>query len=537
MLGRLSIVQKILLIPTIGTIGFLIFLTISTITANSNVSHLSNAKEVQFPFVLRVTELANDIDKVETAFNSSVTTGDEDMISMANDISEEVKESLTALKRISPDASSEISRIEKLYDSYFVAGRDMSIGMMNETIDFSQLGAMGQNLSSTLEELKKSVEDLKQARITAAQTAIESASDAGENLRNIGFVLGAIIIALLFISAIPISKSIQRSLLDVVHSLEHMARGEGDLTVRLKTYNHDEIGDLVKWFNAFVEKLQATIKEVVSVSTPLTQMAEKVNASACDAQSVTELQQKGIEQTRVAVSDMNASVNNIAENASLTADSVNAASDLSKKGSQVVGQTVNSIGNLASSVGEASDVVDRLENDVEQVGTVLSVIRGIADQTNLLALNAAIEAARAGEQGRGFAVVADEVRTLASRTQDSTTEIQSTIEKLQQAAQEAVETMNSGRSMAQNSVEEAARAGESLTAIENTVSEINAMATNIATATEEQSTVAANIVNSVDDISNSTERTSRSASELANVSAELNELASTLNHLTSGFKV
>ena len=537
MLGKLTIVQKILLIPVIGTIGFLIFLTISTLTANQNVTYLTNAKEVQFPFVLEITQISNNIDRVETSLNSAVTTGDEEMVDLAVSITQEIKDGLSGLKRVSPQSAGEVSKIESLYDDYFELGSEMSMGMINDTIDFSQLGSMGQRLSSTLEELKQNVASLRQARITELRESIESASDAGERLVGIGFVIGTIIIALLFISSFPISKNIQRSLLDVVHSLEDMAKGEGDLTVRLKTENHDEIGDLVKWFNAFIEKLQCTIREVVAVSNPLTEMAEKVNGSASEAQSVTDLQQKGIEQTRVAVSDMNASVTNIAENASLTAESVNQASDLSKTGSKVVGQTVDSIGNLAKSVSEASDVVDRLENDVEQVGTVLSVIRGIAEQTNLLALNAAIEAARAGEQGRGFAVVADEVRTLASRTQDSTTEIQSTIEKLQSAAQEAVETMNAGRTMAESSVEEAARAGESLSAIENTVSEINAMATNIATATEEQSSVAANIVNSVNDISSSTERTARSASELANVSSELNELASTLNKLTSGFKV
>ena len=537
MFSRFTIAQKILFIPFIGTIGFVLYLTISTITANQNVAHLKNAKEVQFPSVLLITAISHKIEKVEAFFNSAVTTGDEEMVESALTTSGEISKGLSSLKQLSKQSFSEITKIETLYEQYFKAGEELSMGMINETIDFSKLGAMGQNLSSTLEQLKSSVERMKQARIKELQTEIVSASDSGENLVSIGFGLGAFTIALLFIISVPISKSIQRSLLDVVSSLRSMADGEGDLTVRLRTKNQDEIGELVNWFNAFVQKLQDTISEVVSISKPLTEMAEKVNSSAREAKSETELQQQGIEQTRIAVSEMNASVQSIAENASQTADSVKSASELSSAGSKVVGQTVSSIGSLAQNVSEASSVVDRLEQDVEQVCTVLSVIRGIAEQTNLLALNAAIEAARAGEQGRGFAVVADEVRTLASRTQDSTTEIQTTIEKLQHAAHEAVETMNKGRDKAQGSVDEAARAGESLTAIENTVTEINSMTTNIATATEEQSSVAANIVNSVDDISSSTDRTSQSANKLADVSNELNNLATVLNQLTNGFKV
>lgn len=537
MLNRLTVAQKILVIPVIGTIGFLIYLSISTFTAKQNVAHLSNAKEIQFPFVLAITDVAHKIEKLETSFNTAVTTGDEELVETAKSLAEQINTELTRMRQLSPDSASQISNISQLATDYHSKGDSLSLGMINNTIDFSRLGELGQDLSTTLEQLKAAVSQLKQARENELRSEIERASDAGENLVSIGLLVGSINIVLLFAIAVPISKSIQKSLYAIIESLMAMAKGEGDLTVRLHSRSQDEIGDLVNWFNAFIEKLQATIKEVVAVAEPLNTMAVKVNGSAAEAETVTDLQQTGIDQTRVAVSEMNASVKNIAENASLAADAVHQAHALSKQGSTVVGKTVESIGALASSVGEASDVVNRLENDVEQVGTVLSVIRGIADQTNLLALNAAIEAARAGEQGRGFAVVADEVRTLASRTQDSTTEIQTTIEKLQSAANEAVATMNAGRTLAQNSVEEAANAGDSLKAIETTVTDINGMATNIATATEEQSTVASNIVNSVNDISDSTHRTSRTAHELATVSAELNDLATGLNKLTSGFKV
>lgn len=537
MLANLSVARKILLIPLIGSIGFVVYLTLSTLTANQNVSYLSDAKEVQFPFVLLVTEVAHKIDNVETALNSAVTTGDQEQVEKAEGYSEEIVEALQRLQSVSPSAVNKIVQIESLFVRYFESGKTLSNGMINGTIDFDKLGEMGKALNQILAELRNQVLALKSSHIDALRGSIEHASGAGEDLVKIGYAMGAITIALLLLSSIPISKSIQNSLVEVVTSLKRMAEGEGDLTVRLNTKSLDEIGELVQWFNAFVAKLQVTISELLTASEPLMDMADKVNSSACEAKSVTESQQTGIDQTRIAVQEMNASVSNIAENASKTADSVEAASQISESGAQVVGRTVESIGMLANNVSTATDVVNRLEHDVDQVGNVLSVIQNIAEQTNLLALNAAIEAARAGEQGRGFAVVADEVRTLASRTQDSTTEIQTTIEKLQVAAREAVETMAVGKDMAQQSVEQAAEAGSSLENIENTVSNINHMAMTIAKATDEQSQVAVNIAGSIDDISGSTQRTSHSATQLANVSSDLKELASTLFRLTSGFTV
>ena len=195
-----------------------------------------------------------------------------------------------------------------------------------------------------------------------------------------------------------------------------------------------------------------------------------------------------------------------------------------------------SINNLASKIVEAADVVFKLEKDVEQVSDVLQVIKNIAEQTNLLALNAAIEAARAGEQGRGFAVVADEVRTLASRTQASTEEIQTTIENLQSASRSAVATMNTGSGMVKSSVEKATMAGASLTSLEQTIESINSMTMRIAAATEQQTVMANTIVGSVEGIGSTSEATNHTAKDLAQVSNELAAMAGRLQLLTSGFK-
>lgn len=537
MISKISIGKKILLIPLIGIVSFSIYLLISTITASKNVTYLNDAKEVQFPFVLLVVDVANKVDGIEASLNQAATTADTELVQKAESLSSDVLNSLNNLRKISPDAEEELAEIETTLKEYIASGKFLTQSIITNTIEINKLGSMGKDLNETLSSLKGNILQLKENRIDQLRSSIDSASKAGENLVSIGLLVGLTTIALLLLISIPISRNVQGSLEEVVYSLRQMAEGEGNLTVRLQTKNQDEVGQLVKWFNAFVEKLQFTIRDILAVSSPLAEMAEKVNTSARESKTITESQQTDIEQTRVAVSEMYSSVANIAKNASLTADSVDTASQLSKNGTAVVGDTIESISKLSDSVLVASDVVNRLEQDVDKVSNVLSVIRSIAEQTNLLALNAAIEAARAGEQGRGFAVVADEVRTLASRTQSSTTEIQATIEKLQSAAREAVDAMLVGKEAADVSVGQAAKAGDALQEIEATVSQINSMAITIATATEEQSTVAANIASSVEGMSASTETTRRSATELADVSSELKELAATLNRLTSGFSV
>jgi methyl-accepting chemotaxis protein len=218
-------------------------------------------------------------------------------------------------------------------------------------------------------------------------------------------------------------------------------------------------------------------------------------------------QKSEVEQVATAMNEMTATVQEVARNTAYTADATGTADGDVRNGKQVVDRTIVDINNLAGKVEEAVAVIQNLAGDSEQIGGVVDVIRGIAEQTNLLALNAAIEAARAGEQGRGFAVVADEVRTLASRTQNSTDEIQQMVQELQGAAENAVMVMEQGQAVAQMSVDQAAKAGESLSAITRSVDTISDMSNQIATAAEEQSAVSDEINQNIVNINSAAEHT------------------------------
>jgi methyl-accepting chemotaxis protein len=345
-----------------------------------------------------------------------------------------------------------------------------------------------------------------------------------------GLVLGVAI-------AWGIMKIIIAPLQTALDAMADIVGGEGDLTRRLDDSNKDEIGKLAHGFNMFASMVHHIIKEISGYTQQVNNSADRLTVITEETSRGADRQQLQTDEVVAAVNELAATGQEVASNTTAAADAAQHADDASAEGRAVVGKTIDAIDSLASEVMRASEVINRLEADSEAIGGVLDVIRGIAEQTNLLALNAAIEAARAGEQGRGFAVVADEVRTLASRTQESTSEIQTMIERLQSGSQEAVKVMAKSKKDADATVEQAAHAGTSLQTISEAVAVINDMNVQIATAAEEQNAVAENINQSVVSISEITEQTAAGAQQTASASNELNELAEHLSGLVGQFKV
>ncbi|MCW8999089.1 MAG: methyl-accepting chemotaxis protein, partial [Kangiellaceae bacterium] len=312
---------------------------------------------------------------------------------------------------------------------------------------------------------------------------------------------------------------------------------KGDLTEKAEIFSEDELGKLSNGFNDLIDALRSMLKEIGSSSQQLSASAEQTSAISSQSNENINHQKEQTDMIATAMTEMTATVDEVANSANNTLMEVQKANNETKDGQAVVQDSIKTINKLASEIESAAVVIDKLDQYSTNIGAVLDVIRGIADQTNLLALNAAIEAARAGEQGRGFAVVADEVRTLASKTQESTSEIQEMIERLQTGTREAVTVMESSRNEAQNSVEQTARAGESLEKITQAVTVINDMSTHIASAAEEQSSVSQEMHQNVSSISEMADKTSQGASENLSASQELARLAEHMQKLVGQFKV
>jgi len=275
---------------------------------------------------------------------------------------------------------------------------------------------------------------------------------------------------------------------------------------------------------------------VAASTTLLATASEEMSAITQQTSNNVNQQFSEIDQVATAINEMTATVQEVARNATSAAQAALRANEHSTQGKRVVEATMESISDLSNELQNVANVINTLSKNSEDIGTVIDVIKGIAEQTNLLALNAAIEAARAGEQGRGFAVVADEVRTLASRTQKSTGEIETMIEQLQKAAQQAVQAVNTSRDKSQQSVDHAASAGDSLSTITQSVTEINDMNTLIASAAEEQSAVTEDINKNIVTIRVAAEQTTQGAEQTTVSSEELSKLAAELQELVVQFK-
>ncbi|MDH5484166.1 MAG: methyl-accepting chemotaxis protein, partial [Gammaproteobacteria bacterium] len=312
---------------------------------------------------------------------------------------------------------------------------------------------------------------------------------------------------------------------------------EADLRKRIEIHGNDGIDKLGNLFNELLEKFHGTISQVSNATTQLAFASSQVSQITQSTTDDIIRQQKDTDQAATGMNEMTATVQEVAQNASTAADAAENAENESNIGKQVVNTTIQSINSLANEIENAHTVILKLQTDSEQIGSVLDVIRSIAEQTNLLALNAAIEAARAGEQGRGFAVVADEVRTLASRTQKSTQEIQEMIEQLQQGSNNAVDVMEMSKKRAQESVDHASQAGTALDNINQSVVSINEMNNHIATSANQQSQVAAEMDLSLVNISQVANTTAEGAQNTLLQSQELEKLASHMQELMRKFIV
>jgi len=446
---------------------------------------------------------------------------------------------LSTVEKIRPELSSEIVQVKANIVAMHQSGVTMAWEYINNGVEAgnSIMTAPGTGLDDTADRLASHLDKFS-TQLSSELEQSEKTMDrliASSSLINI--TLALILMFFVIAGLLVIYLKVEPPLTALKKSLEDINNGGGDLTRRIPHEGNDEIGAIISKFNDFLSLIQSLMQSILMETDNLVSSSSRLTGMAQEAKEDMVKQQLGTDQVATTITELSSTVQEVAvntKNASETASQSNAETEIGKT---VVNNAVQSIHTLSSGIDTASSAISKVEEDCENVSSVLDVIQSIADQTNLLALNAAIEAARAGEQGRGFAVVADEVRTLASRTQDSTQEIQSMIENLQRGSRQAVKAMTDSESQAKETVAEIESAGGVLDKVSSLVGSISDMNTQISHAVNEQQTVVEHINQNVITINDVTRSSTEDTEKTVQEAAQLQSIAMNLQAAISQFKV
>ncbi|MDD2367147.1 MAG: methyl-accepting chemotaxis protein [Desulfuromonadaceae bacterium] len=401
-----------------------------------------------------------------------------------------------------------------------------------------------QDANHAMEPYKKPVDEAQKLIIEFAESkdkmmeeTVADAAASSSKIQSTIICLSVIAFILAFIFATVITRSITRPLAIFLERTTDIAQGEGDLTKRLEASGNDEIAEVSRMFNRFIEKLHGIISLIASTSTQVAAASNQLHTTA--ERIATGAEEVAAQAGTVATAgeEMSATSGDIAQNCQMAAEGAQRASQSASDGGMVVGRTVVVMGQIAAKVQETAKTVESLGQRSDQIGAIIGTIEDIADQTNLLALNAAIEAARAGEQGRGFAVVADEVRALAERTTRATREIGEMIKAIQHETKEAVAAMEQGVHQVETGTEEAEKSGQALQEILQQVNDVAMQINQVATAAEEQTATTSEISNNMQQITDVVHQTSQGAHESATAAAQLNGNAEELQRLVRQFRL
>ena len=532
---NLSITKKIHAITCIAVVAFIIMVLINFLAIDDNRASLDEMGNSSYKVVKLTSANVGLLEKLDELYTQAVTFGEQDLITKADDTYKTIESNINLIKQmsngyISNDVVKELADYEKI-------SATIANGMVNGTADFSKIQQQAQLKTSLYGSVLESFKAAQQKADNRFFELVESTNTRSDNALTLMLVVAIVSLLLLLFMAIWIAKNIGSSASDAANNLSLLANGKGSLSTKLTVNSKDEIGQVSINFNAFIALLKETVLEVIAVCEPLMENSTRLVQGMEQAERATTKQTTDAEIVKQSMEEMKQSVGDISQSAANASHAAETAEKEVEQSRTQVQMSVNASRTLSDEINQAATTINKLADDTKNVSQILNVITSIADQTNLLALNAAIEAARAGEHGRGFAVVADEVRELASRTAHSTNEIRELLGALTTAANDSVTAMTSARDMATDNATAAEKTGISIEKIAEQMLEINGMNSQIAAATEEQTSVAAMVVENVSNMHVSFEDTMDSLLAVRDVAKNLHYLSDNLLDATAKFRI
>ena len=517
---------------------FVVCGVITTLLLMKSDRSVKVVREESIPFALTAKDIAFHVVQVQQFLTDVSATHDTGVLKEAEDSAQAFRQNIAKFRemyRVKNDQESlrKLEDLESSFNSYYETGKTMANAYVNQGIEAGNI--LMEDFDKTSIAITSIVEEFVKQQTDEASAMTGNVQKSIGQIMVVLLVISLITIVSGFLIAWYITSSVVRPLIRAVDVSNSIANG--DLTVKIESDSNDETGQLLNSMKNMVANLKKLIADIKETSSNMASASEQLSASSEEMSKGVVSQSDRSTQIASAAHEMSQTVVEIARNASSIAVSASGTANIAKEGEHIVDKSVSEVKDIAATVSESSKVMVSLGERSRQIGDIIRVISEIADQTNLLALNAAIEAARAGEQGKGFAVVADEVRKLAERTAKATSEIGSMIGAIQEEVQKSVTSMDEVSKMVGTGVEFSTQTGEALHKIVSSVSELQMMVQQIASATEEMSATSEQISGDIMAVANVSKETSTGSEQIAGASSEVAMLASRLLEMGGQFKV
>ncbi|AWT12525.1 chemotaxis protein [Stutzerimonas frequens] len=540
MLKNLSLTAKLSLVPAVALLGLVLYVVYTSLQLSATDSRLVLLETRSYPTLEKADAVIFQFSRVPALLNNAVAAGEPGILDEARDVLQQIDSQQQALASLLSEQRQQhqaLSDWRKAVRDYADNALAASSKLIDGSASFDDLRPSLDRMASDLAQAQKLASDFRAQAYADFQQTLVQTREANAATTRLGIILSLVLVVLVSLGAWLVIRSVMVNIRGVIASLQSIARGDGDLTQRVNVESNDEIGAMIELFNSFLDKLQRTIRQIIEAAAPLGQVSKDLYQLTQGSEENAKSQQHHTDSISRDILTMTGSIQEVAQRSQQASDEANSAARQAATAREHVGSLSTGINDLGDSVMGAVKAMEQLEEETQEVGSVLTVIRSIAEQTNLLALNAAIEAARAGEQGRGFAVVADEVRNLAQKTAASTAEIQQIIQRLQNSANTVLNVMTSNGEKSRASIKRSIEATQLLEAIAGTVNQIDELNAGIAQFTQEQIGLSSSIRQETQVLQQDAQATANGAEATARLGEQLVSTGDHLRAATSQFRV